>query len=458
MNRALAEFIISVLGFAEDTAPLAAPLKRLTSREWEMTLLWLDQTGLSLYFWNKVQELGLQDAVPPAVGAGLEARYTRNSSRTRVILQEWRHLQDIFDSSGVRGVVLKGLTKIPDYCPDPALRVQFDHDWFIDRSSLRCVNELLTAAGYRRKNKLEVDRAVYVKNDPPLRDVWNPTDSYDARLPRPVEIHLDLWDSHNEKILITLPRDLISQRVSRRWDSDLFFCLSDEDALVFEALHTFRHIIHNWCRLSLLFELAHFLDRHSLDRSFWRSFCARVEANLMLRRITGVIFALTATVFRVPNPFGNEFSEFFAQTPELQIWVDRYGRNSALCNFSEDKFSLFLVKEFVEGRNGWRAVRGRRLFPLQAPHRLHATIKKSAFAGLTEKYRDGLRFIRRLGFHMRGTLLYAWEYPRWRFLIRCETRKRSSIFTTDASQARQTNLRLPRRAYERPADLGRPLK
>jgi Uncharacterised nucleotidyltransferase len=458
MNRALSEIIISVLGFAGDTAPMAERLKRFNLREWETTFSWLDRSGLSLYFWNKAQELGLQDAVPPAIGVGLKGRYARNSARTRTILREWRHLQKLFNSSGVLCVVLKGLAKIPDYCLDPALRVQFDHDWLIDRGSFERVTEVLRLAGYQRKNKPELDRAVYSKNDPPLGGEWDPSDSYDAKLPRSVEIHLDLWDSHNERIPIVLPRNLVSRRAPRKWGNDLFFSLSDEDALVFEALHTFRHIIHNWCRLSLLFELAHFLDRHSSDPSFWRSFCVRIECNLALRRITGVVFTLARTMFNVPDAFGDVPPEFFTQTPELQLWVERYGRRSALSNFSEDKFSLFLLREFVEEGDGWRHVRRRRLFPVQAPHRLPATMKKGAFAGVSEKYRSGIRFIRRLGFHMRGTLLYALEYPRWRFLIRSEKRKLFSQFAQSASQARQTNWLLRRRAYEPPADLGRPLK
>ncbi len=458
MNRTLPEVIVSVLGFAENSAALADPFKEFTLREWKGALLWLDRSGLSLYFWNKLRQLGLQDSMPPAVGAALEARFSQNRSRIRLILSEWRYLQALFDSSGVRSVVLKGLAKIPDYCPDPALRVQFDHDWLIDRGSLERVTEVLRLADYQRKNKPQLDRAVYSKKDPPLSHAWNPSDSYDAKLPRSVEFHLDLWDSHNERIPIALPGDLFSRRVPKKWGKDQFFSLNNEDALIFEALHTFRHIIHNWCRLSLLYELAHFLDRHSSNRSFWQSFCTRIEGNLELRRLSGAVFTLASMMFKVPNAFGEVPAEFFAQTPELQLWVERYGRSSALSNFSEDKFSMFLAREFVEEADGWRHLRRRRLFPLQAPNRLPATTKQDTFAGLTEKYWSGIRFLRRLGFHVRGTLLYAWEYPRWRFLIRGEKRKRLSKFVHDASQAQQTNLLLRRRAYESPADLGRPLK
>lgn len=452
MNRALTEVVMSVLGFARPSDPPPGLIGRAGLRDWDLTLTWLDRSGLSLYFRDKLHRVGLQEAVPPAVSRGLEARYTRNLARTNVLLREWRNLQGLFNSSGAPSVVLKGIAKIPDYSPDPALRVQFDHDWLINRSSLDRVTELLRSAGYQRKNKPEVDRAVYVKNAPRFGDAWNPSDSYDARLPRPVEIHLDLWDSHNEKILIALPGDLISRRVSRMWRENQFYSLSDEDALIFEAIHTFRHIIHNWCRLSLLFELAHFLDRRSSDRSFWLSFSARIENNLMLRRIAGVVFALAGKVFGVPNRFGSIPFEFFAQTTELRMWVNRYGRNSALRNFSEDKFSLFLIGEFVRERDDWCYLRRRRLFPLQPPHRLAATIKKSGFAGLTEKCRRGMHFVRRVSFHLRGILIYAWEFPQWRFLIRYDTRNRLSPLSLDRSQAGQARIPLPRRAYEPPAD------
>lgn len=444
MNRRLAQVVLDVLSFSRQADYAAGSLERLNSRDWDAGFSWLDRSGLSLYFWHKVLGEGLQGALPLAVSTRFEERYAQNSIRTLAMLEEWRKLQHLFSSAGVPCAVLKGLAKVPEYCPDPALRVQFDHDWLIDRNSMDRVDDLLDFAGYQRKTMREIDRSVYLQNAPSPNDSWNPADSYTARILRPVELHWDLWDSENEKIFFDLPKDLMDRREIRRRGSDVYFSLSDEDALLFEALHAFRHIIHHWCRLSTLFEIAHFLDHRSSDRSLWLKFCARIESNLLLRRAAGVVFTLAERLFGVSNAFREVPAGFFAQTPELKIWVEGYGMNSALDNFSRDKFSLFLLRGFVERKNDWRDVSRRRLFPMRHPHQFRATGRNKAREGLSARY--WFYFIRRLGLHMRGTLLYALEFPRWRFMVR-RRKKRfpsavSKAFEADAGRTKLSAARL----------------
>jgi hypothetical protein len=65
---------------------------------------------------------------------------------------------------------------------------------------------------------------------------------------------------------------------------------------------------------------------------------------------------------------------------------------------------------------------------------LRAADEKRASAKLVASCRQGFRIIRRFWFHMREALLYAWEYPRWRVLIRREGETRVSAFRTEAPQ------------------------
>jgi hypothetical protein len=434
MSSRLAQTVIDVLSFSRQGDNPMDYFERFSEREWQRGLSWLDWGGVSLYFWRQVRQMGLQSALPPAIRARFEHRQAQNLGRTSAMVQEWKKIQDLFSSSGVRCVVLKGLAMIPDYCPDPSLRVQFDHDCLIDRDSLGRVEELLRSAGYHRKKLRERDRVVYAPDVPASCGFSDSSSLFSAAIQRPVELHLELWDSGEEKVQLQLPEDLMARSTTRTWVGIAFAALSEEDALLFEALHTFRHVVHNWCRLSVLFEIEHFLDRRRSDGPFWRQFCARIENDFRLRRIADVVFALAASLFRVSFPCPDIPSTYFGLTPELQLWVNRYGRKSALGNFSTNKFSLFLLREFVEDQASWREVRRRRLFPVQIPHRLRAADEKRASAKLVASCRQGFRIIRRFWFHMREALLYAWEYPRWRVLIRREGETRVSAFRTEAPQ------------------------
>src|SRR2546426_4391090 len=51
------------------------------------------------------------------------------------------------------------------------------------------------------------------------------------------------------------------------------------------------------------------------------------------------------------------------------LWIERYGRPSALANFRSNKYSLFLHREFVEDPAAWAGIRRQRLFPARRPHR-----------------------------------------------------------------------------------------
>src|SRR5512144_2402585 len=145
---------------------------------------------------------------------------------------------------------------------------------------------------------------------------------------------------------------------------------------MFEVLHAFRHVIHNGCRLSVFYEIAHFLHQRSSDQDFWLRFLARIENRLRLRQAAGVVLTLAASLFGLPEVCRVVPAEFFELSPALRLWIDGYGMQSALENFSANKFSLFLLKEFVDERSDWRELQRRRLFPLQTSRRIRAKAGK----------------------------------------------------------------------------------
>ena len=183
-------------------------------------------------------------------------------------------------------------------------------------------------------------------------------------------------------------------------------------------LHTFRHILNNWCRLSLFHEIASFLEQRSRDEKFWLVFRRLVQDDERLCQCAGIAFLLAAQLFgaRIPpivRPLSTD-----ALTPAMAFWVERYGVRSAIQNFSENKFSLFLHRLFISSRACWTEVRRRRLLLFRSPHvtvnlegtrgwhRWSALCKQAAHSG------------RRLCFHITAGLRYAMEVPFWSIRIR----------------------------------------
>src|SRR5262249_20833935 len=161
--------------------------------------------------------------------------------------------------------------------------------------------------------------------------------------------------------------NLFEHAVRRRWNEIEYMGLGDEDALVFQVLHAFRHILRNWCRLSVFLEIAWSLNRRSSDSLFWTRFAYRINQLRWVPEATMVVFTLAKHLFGAPIPEEIKKQLTPARYPVLALWTERYGRRSALANFRNDKNTLFLHREFVEDSAAWAGIRRRRLFPIQRP-------------------------------------------------------------------------------------------
>src|SRR5262249_23002566 len=150
------------------------------------------------------------------------------------------------------------------------------------------------------------------------------------QLGRSIELHHRLWESVEDRIEIDLARDLFKHAVRRRWNEIEYMGLGDEDALVFQILHAFRHILRNWCRLSVFLEIAYFLNRRSTDLSFWTGFAHRINQLRWVPEATMVVFALAKLLFGAPIPEEIRKQLTPGQYPVLALWTERYGKRSAL--------------------------------------------------------------------------------------------------------------------------------
>jgi hypothetical protein len=187
---------------------------------------------------------------------------------------------------------------------------------------------------------------------------------------------------------------------------------------LFQVLHAFKHILRNWCRLSVFLEVAWFLNRRSSDSAFWSGFAARIETVRWAREATYLVFTLAEQLFGGVIPGRLRDALRSPLTPPLDLWIERYGRQSAVSNFNNDKCSLFLHREFVDDPSEWAAIRRRRLFPLQRPHRPPAVVFQRGFSAIGRIWMEKSHAFRRFKFHGSAGLRYLIEYPRWVVLRR----------------------------------------
>jgi len=414
MKRDLRGEIAGCLRVAGSVEEHLRGLRKFRPRDWEKSLNWLHLSGIALMFWDRLQKLGAEDAIPPKLGEGLAANLADHRLRVAAMMEEFDSLNRQFDRAGIEYAVWKGFALFPHYCPDACLRPTYDYDYLISGDTHTRAQEVIQAAGYVRKPDHRAEHHVTFAR-PNLRSRPSPSSSelYAADLPRKVELHRGLWDRDAFLIPLRVPERILERKLRRTWQNLSFCALSEDDALVFQALHTFQHILHNWCRLGWLWEIAYFLEHRSADTSFWSRFCALLEGNEPLVEVVGLVMLLAAGLFHAPFPAPIKGRLLGAMRSQVPLWVDHYGLPSALNNFSENKYALFLYREFLPDKAAWRAIRGSRLFPLHRPNRIAGAAAPSTSASLPVSWKQGWYVLQRLLYHSVTGARYAWESARW---------------------------------------------
>jgi hypothetical protein len=308
---------------------------------------------------------------------------------------------------------------LPDYGPAMALRTQYDHDFLIAPQSIDTARTVLERAGFHARSDGGADAPlVFRRVEPEIRFPRKSQALYSPHLGRSIDLHQTLWDCGEERIDVSLSDDFFQRSQLRSWEGTTFRALCDEDCLLFQILHAFKHILRNWCRLSVFLEMAWFLDRRSSDSVFWHGFAGRIENVRWAREATLLVFTLATQLFGgvIPAELRDTLKSPLA--PALHLWIERYGKKSALSNFHGDKCSLFLHREFVDDPSDWAAIRKSRLFPLRRPHRPPAVVFQRGFSALGRIWMEKAHALRRLRFHALAGLRFVAEYPRWIVLRR----------------------------------------
>jgi putative nucleotidyltransferase-like protein len=416
LNRTLAREIVDDLRVSGLPKAKAARATGFSRHDWEQAIGWLDQSGLALLYWNCLTALGAEDTVPPEIRQALTRSLVDHLHRVVAMTAEFNAINQCFEKAAIPYAVLKGFAVIPDYCPDVALRMAYDYDYLVASQNVERAEQALAAAGYVRKKERVNHPLVYFHATRPTRSPIGREDLYSSSFPRTIELHHYLWESQGLGISVELPQDMLDSARVRSGQGLRFSVLSQEDELIFQILHAFRHILYNWCRLCSLRDIAYFVENRSADTALWERFSKRIRGCKPLPEIAGVVLLLVASVFGASIPPRIRAETVDTLSGALVLWVERYGKQSALDNFSRNKFGLFLHREFVDDPAVWRRVRRKLLFPMQRPNRAAVAGTSRLSARLGASWKQTLYSGERLVHHLVAALRYGWESYRWQRL------------------------------------------
>jgi hypothetical protein len=168
---------------------------------------------------------------------------------------------------------------------------------------------------------------------------------FDPNYPRPVELHLQLWETHWRGLGVQPLPDPFARAQTKTIAGEPVQVLSDEDAVIHLAMHFAGHLIEREARLNQLLDLARFVY-HSSGTPSGVSSIARNEVegrdldwDLILQHsnianVTRFVYAslfLAHKLFRSPLPPKSIWKNFGLQTPPaFRDWLNEHGETDVL--------------------------------------------------------------------------------------------------------------------------------
>jgi len=395
-----------LLTFCDPMPAECERLQNLSGREWRSLLTWLDTSGTALYFLDRLTELGRCEMLPLEVLARLQQNLLDNTERTGGMIAESNAIHLSFQNAGLSYAALKGFSLWPVSVPKPELRSQLDLDFLI---SARCAPEarrILEARGFRLK--AISGRSWEFKTSEPGKASLESL--YKSTPHRSVELHLEADD---------LGPDSLLARTEKLCFHDVCMpVLHPVDLFLGQGLHLYKHVCEEFWRSAHLIEFRrHVLARYH-DAAFWQELRKLAEGNLRASVGLGVITLLTSHTMGDFAPEGLTCWTVDRLPVRIRLWVERYGRRSAVASHPGGKLYLLLQQELE--RAGLRSKRSLRqaLLPNRLPPAIAlGSANETLRARLVRRARQTYFTLLRLRFHLVEGLRYLWESTRWQHYV-----------------------------------------
>lgn len=282
------------------------------------------------------------DRIPETIRDRFARAYRDNAIRNTHIKNELLEIHHLLDHARVPHLLLKGWSLIDRLYPDPAQRVLYDHDFLVPEDCAQIGHATLRDAGFRplpaKDQWIEKHLPSLWRNDGYKWDGY----LFDPDYPRPVELHLQLWETHWRGLDVHPLPDPFTRAQTRIIAGVPMLVLSDEDTVIHLAMHFAGHLIEREARLNQLLDLARFMQLkeskspisfnvRDVDTALnWDLILQNANAANVTRFVYASLF-LAHKIFRSPLPPESVWKKIEIQTPLVfRRWLNDQGENDVL--------------------------------------------------------------------------------------------------------------------------------
>jgi hypothetical protein len=362
-------------------AEVAARLRQFGADDWARLGSWLQASGLGLYFLAELRRRGIVDSIPHTIESQLSQNLLDNRERTEALTAEFVRINSAFRSEGLDYLNVKGFSLGREYCPDHALRQQFDLDFLLDGKDAERCGSLMRQLGYSVQ---PTPRSMECRSGgngyPKLRDFYRPP------VQRSVEVHLR---SSDEFTSLGRSHGMV--------DGFVFPTLSREQTFIYQALHLAKHLRSEWTRASWMLELRSAILDAADDTEFWGRMWTECPGNCAALVAVAVCASARVLGFEVPRDLATYAHE--AMPDGVLRWIEAFSEEVVTASFPGTKLYLLLERELAGGKEEFLRKRRTVLMPLRVPGYVssHGALRRSPVTYI----RHAAYVAQRLRFHLR---------------------------------------------------------
>lgn len=396
-----------IAAFCEPAPSVRARLVEFTNRDWQRAKLWLDVSGLAIYFLDRLRALGLENCIPLFLLNQLRRDFADNCERTASLFSEAVTLSGLLQRQNLKFAFLKGITLPPESVANCALRNQMDIDLLVRDGDAFTVQKCLEGLGYvlDAKSGMTWEFKAGASGTSSLKNL------YKIRSERTVEVHL-LGDAGSAG---EPPQSDRLARARHRSIRGAFLpALSLPDLFVQQALHLFKHMCGEHTRLSWVLEFWKHVCARRNDKQFWSEVELIATREPQANVAIGAATLLTSLVF---GPFAPEALSRWSMEkipPTICLWIQMYGRHNLFSDSPCSKLYLLLRQQLRPASAAEQAARRRLIFPIHWPQRITRAEANERIASRLRRYSAEARFFMyRMRFHAVEGARFAFESLRW---------------------------------------------
>lgn len=334
-----------------------AGLQAFAAADWPALFRHTDEHAVTLALGTRCGDL-----LPSEARERIDRNLADNALRHERLIASCREIAAAFEACGVEFVLLKGISRWPDYCADLRFRPSYDIDLYCPEHFLSAALRALQSLGYEGL-AVETDEASDHLPRMVRKTGWVWRENYfDPEMPLAVELHHRFWDEKTERFAAGDVDAFFRRRTYREIAGLCLPVLAPLDALAYTALHLVRHLLRGALKLHHVYEVACFLESSARDEAFWLDWQRAGDTG----RRTGeaISFRLAAEWFGcVMNPIAAQAVEHLSA--HVKTWFEVFGRSHVLITGAGSKNELWLHLCLVDSREDQWHVARRKLFPVR---------------------------------------------------------------------------------------------